>query len=64
MFACRGGIATVTEERNPAHGCPAPLVQYGRDGEAAPPAGWTAAWQGRRRGDDTELFVLYRKAGT
>ena len=63
LFAYFGGIATVREERSPAHGCPTLLVQYGRDGEVNPPPGWNAVWQGHRRGDDTELFVIYRKAG-
>ena len=64
LFAYFGGIETVREEGSPDHGCTALLVQYGRDGEVNPPAGWNVAWQGRRRGDDSELFVLYRKAGT
>ncbi len=29
----------------------------------AAPAGWEIAWEGRRRGDDTERFVLFRKDG-
>ena len=64
LFEYFGGIVTVREESMPAQGCTALLVQYGRDGEVNPPAGWDVAWQGRRRGDDSELFVLYRKAGT
>jgi hypothetical protein len=37
-------------------------VQYGRlSARPEPPAGWTVAWTGARRGDDTERFVLYVK---
>jgi hypothetical protein len=38
------------------------LVQYGAI--AGPPpalAGWRVAWQGGRRGDATERYVLYMK---
>ena len=30
-----------------------------RDQISAVPPGWTTAWSGARRGDDTERFVLY-----
>ena len=55
-------IVTVREERSPAHDCPLLLVQYGRhDGDPIDRLGWEIAWQGARRGDDTERFVLFRK---
>jgi 4-amino-4-deoxy-L-arabinose transferase-like glycosyltransferase len=56
------GLVTVREEVDPDNDCPALLVQYGRQ-EGAPPAipGWFVAWDGHRRGDDTERYVLYRR---
>jgi 4-amino-4-deoxy-L-arabinose transferase-like glycosyltransferase len=55
-------LVTVREEVHPHHDCPALLVQYGHQ-EGAPPAipGWFVAWDGHRRGDDTERYVLYRR---
>ena len=56
------GLTTVREERQPDHRCGALLVQYGRvDRDPAAPTGWTVAWEGRRRGDESERFVLYQK---
>ena len=41
------------------------LVQYGRvDHAPAAPEGWRVAWEGQRRGDDTERFVLYAKVAS
>jgi 4-amino-4-deoxy-L-arabinose transferase-like glycosyltransferase len=56
------GLITVREEVDPNHECTALLVQYGHQ-EGAPPAiaGWFVAWDGHRRGDDTERYVLYRR---
>ena len=56
------GIATVREETHEQADCRALLVQYGAI-RGAPPAldGWRVAWQGGRRGDATERFVLYLK---
>ena len=54
-------LAAVRAEVDPrALKCPAFLIQYGRQ-EGAPPAlpGWQVEWEGRRRGDDTERYVLY-----
>jgi hypothetical protein len=35
-------------------------VQYGASAGSAPPLdGWRVAWEGRRRGDATERYVLY-----
>ncbi len=56
------GIATVREEAAPERGCALLLVQYGHsDRGPAVPRGWEIAWEGARRGDDTERFVLYRR---
>ena len=55
-------IVTAREERSPDHDCALLLVQYGRqDGDPIVRLGWEIAWQGARRGDDTERFVLFRK---
>ena len=57
------GLVTVREETHPQQDCLAMLVQYGRQ-EGVPPEipGWFVTWDGRRRGDDTERYVLYRRA--
>jgi 4-amino-4-deoxy-L-arabinose transferase-like glycosyltransferase len=56
------GLLTIREETVPQHDCQDLLVQYGRQ-EGAPPEipGWFVTWDGRRRGDDTERYVLYRR---
>ena len=56
------GIVTVPDASPRSADCDALLVQYGRlaDGPPALP-GYAIAWQGGRRGDDGERFVLYRK---
>ena len=56
------GVVTVPDAAPDAADCGALLVQYGRlaDGPPALP-GYAVAWQGGRRGDDNERFVLYRK---
>ncbi len=63
LFQYFAGLVTVREEVTPRHDCPALLVQYGRI-DGAPPVleGWSVAWQGQRRGDDTERFVLYTRS--
>lgn len=62
LFHYFANLATIREEIAPAQDCAALLVQYGRqDGEPVAPAGWKIGWEGRRHGDDTERFVLYRK---
>jgi hypothetical protein len=57
-------IETVREEAPPNADdeCPALLVQYGAI-RGAPPAlsGWRVVWEGGRRGDATEHYVLYMK---
>jgi 4-amino-4-deoxy-L-arabinose transferase-like glycosyltransferase len=58
------GIATVREETHPMADCRALLVQYGAITGAAPElAGWRIVWEGARRGDATERYVLYGKDG-
>jgi len=64
LFYYYAKLVTVREERTPSNRCSALLVQYGRhDVDTGTPDGWGAVWEGRRRGDDTERYVLYvRKA--
>jgi len=60
LFYFFSGVSTVREEVQPKHDCPALLVQYSRLAELPPPPpGWTRAWDGHRRGDETERIVLY-----
>jgi len=63
LFAYFATLTTVREEDEPDHDCGHLLVQYGRLDQPPSEPGWDAVWDGRRRGDDTELYVLYRKAG-
>jgi 4-amino-4-deoxy-L-arabinose transferase-like glycosyltransferase len=64
LFYYFSGLTTVREEVQPQHHCSALLVQYSRPaGALNPPAGWTPVWDGQRRGDNTERYILYvRKA--
>jgi len=58
------GLDTVREESNPGAlaACRALLVQYGALRGASPPVdGWRVEWEGGRRGDATERYVLYVK---
>jgi 4-amino-4-deoxy-L-arabinose transferase-like glycosyltransferase len=56
------GLATVREETHDMADCRALLVQYGPLAGAPPDlAGWRIEWQGGRRGDATERYVLYLK---
>jgi hypothetical protein len=62
LFNYFSGLTTVREEVQPKHDCTALLVQYSRQlTQAPPPSGWTPVWDGHRRGDDTERFVLYTR---
>jgi 4-amino-4-deoxy-L-arabinose transferase-like glycosyltransferase len=56
------GLTLVREDTPQGAQCNDLLVQYGRQ-EGAPPAlpGWFVTWDGRRRGDITERYVLYRR---
>ena len=62
LFYYFSGLTTVREEINPKHECKALLVQYSRPTtQPAPPQGWTPTWDGHRRGDDTERYILYTR---
>ena len=61
LFYYFAGVTTVREEVAPEHDCRALLVQYSRQATPAPPPDWVPAWDGHRRGDDTERFVLYTR---
>jgi 4-amino-4-deoxy-L-arabinose transferase-like glycosyltransferase len=64
LFYYFANLVTVREEKTPIHHCATMLVQYGRhDADVGTPADWQSVWEGHRRGDDTERYVLYvRKA--
>jgi 4-amino-4-deoxy-L-arabinose transferase-like glycosyltransferase len=60
LFHYFTGLTTVRSDDARAAACDALLVQYGRRDDAPVPLpGWEIAWDGRRRGDDTEHFVLF-----
>ena len=62
LFYYFADLSTVREEVQPNHVCKALLVQYSRQTtQPPPPAGWTPVWDGHRRGDDTERYILYTK---
>jgi len=55
-------IVTVRDDLPQANRCEALLLQVGGNDSAAPPdSAWDKVWEGRRRGDDTERFVLFRR---
>ena len=57
------GVVTVPEDDPQAAACSALLVQYGRLPQGSPQLkGWRVLWEGSRRGDESERFVLYGKA--
>jgi 4-amino-4-deoxy-L-arabinose transferase-like glycosyltransferase len=58
-----GNVVTVREEAEPASACSALLLQVGRGEPDFPPdSAWEKVWEGHRRGDETERFVLFRRA--
>ncbi|HEY7943414.1 MAG TPA: glycosyltransferase family 39 protein [Casimicrobiaceae bacterium] len=62
LFDYFGGIAPVRDDLAAADACPLLLLQVGRDDSDAPPgSAWEKIWEGRRRGDDTERFLLFRR---
>ena len=69
LFLAIGVVADAQSQADDlpaANRCRGLLVQLGHDDpEAAPDSAWEKIWEGRRRGDDTERFVLFRRpAGT
>jgi 4-amino-4-deoxy-L-arabinose transferase-like glycosyltransferase len=57
-----GGIVPVRDDLAAASACPALLLQVGRgDSDTPPDSSWEKVWEGRRRGDDTERFLLFRR---
>jgi 4-amino-4-deoxy-L-arabinose transferase-like glycosyltransferase len=62
LFQYYAGLVTERLETHPSSDCPLLLVQYGREPAGPPPRdGYDIVWDGRRRGDETELYVLYRR---
>ncbi len=56
------GLNTLREGTPGADKCSALLVQYSHQ-TPDPIKGWHSVWEGARRGDDTERFVLYMRDG-
>ena len=55
-------IVTTRDDLPQATRCDALLMQLGGNDSAEPPdSAWEKVWEGRRRGDDTERFVLFRR---
>ncbi|HEY1458985.1 MAG TPA: glycosyltransferase family 39 protein [Casimicrobiaceae bacterium] len=56
------GLVTVRDEIEPGHACQSLLMQVGRDDSDTPPdSAWVPVWEGRRRGDSTERYLLFRR---
>jgi 4-amino-4-deoxy-L-arabinose transferase-like glycosyltransferase len=57
------GIVTVRDDAPGAKRCAALLLQVGRGEASDPPnSGWIKIWEGHRRGDGTERFILFRRS--
>jgi len=55
-------VVTVRDDSQASNGCNALLVQAARDESDTPPdSAWDKVWEGHRRGDDTERFLLFRR---
>ena len=55
-------VVTVRDDSQASDHCDALLVQAARDESDEPPdSSWEKVWDGHRRGDDTERFVLFRR---
>ena len=62
LFYYFGGVLTTPETAPDAAQCTALLVQYGRLTGGTPQIdGYAVRWEGARRGDDSERFVIYHK---
>ena len=57
-----GGVRTVREGSPGSEACDALLLQAAHGEDDSPPPGFVTLWEGRRRGDDTEHFVLFRRS--
>jgi 4-amino-4-deoxy-L-arabinose transferase-like glycosyltransferase len=56
------GLITVRDEIEPGHKCKTLLMQVGREDSDIPPdSAWEKVWEGRRRGDDTERYLMFRR---
>lgn len=65
ILAYLAGLETKRTELGKGAECPMLLVQLNRgELDSPPPPGWTPVWEGARRGDDTEKFVLYRRSAS
>lgn len=58
-------VKTVRDDSVAANRCDALLVQSALNEPDTPPdSAWDKVWEGRRSGDDTERFLLFRRPGT
>jgi 4-amino-4-deoxy-L-arabinose transferase-like glycosyltransferase len=58
-------VVTVRDDTLASNRCEVLLLQAARDEPDTPPdSAWEKVWEGRRRGDDTERFVLFRRPQT
>jgi 4-amino-4-deoxy-L-arabinose transferase-like glycosyltransferase len=56
------GLIAIRDDLPAANACGALLMQLGHDDAETPPdSAWEKVWEGRRRGDDTERFILFRR---
>jgi 4-amino-4-deoxy-L-arabinose transferase-like glycosyltransferase len=57
------GLIAIRDDLPAANACQALLMQLGHDDADTPPdSAWEKLWEGHRRGDDTERFILFRRA--
>ena len=62
LFYYFAGIVTQSDDATADSPCNTLLVQYGRqDTEIVEEDGWKPVWEGHRRGDETERYVIYRR---
>jgi 4-amino-4-deoxy-L-arabinose transferase-like glycosyltransferase len=55
-------VVTVRDDSVASNRCNALLVQTSRDESDTPPdSAWEKVWEGRRHGDDSERFLLFRR---
>ncbi|MDQ6916820.1 MAG: glycosyltransferase family 39 protein [Pseudomonadota bacterium] len=55
-------VTAIRDDSLAANRCDALLVQSSRDESDTPPdSAWEKVWEGRRNGDDTERFLLFRR---
>ncbi|HKW80180.1 MAG TPA: glycosyltransferase family 39 protein [Casimicrobiaceae bacterium] len=62
LFDYFGGVAPIRDDLAAANDCTMLLMQVGRGEPDTPPdSAWEKVWEGHRRGDATERFLLFRR---